>query len=302
MNTYRPETHTSDGGFRLMGLPLLFGTLLVAAVALGWLASFIGQWFYLIFLFPFVIAILLVIVGAKIGQWTHLRNGLIAGIAGLFAGVVSITSMHYFDSVRFFDTPEVKQAFAALPPETRPATFPRYMDLMATQGVGIGRGGDGLNLGYVGSWIYWGVEMLLVAGMTFFALIGGTQEPYCASCQRWKVYRELGTLREKRAGHAKECLERGDLPGLLKLEPSPTGGDLVVSVGECPVGGGDCPVTVKLEAVTVNDKKEISKSELLEMTYPGEALEDLETLFVPVVEAVKANDPVKPRKRAKEDY
>ena len=296
MNTYQPEKHRSDGGFRLAGLPLLFGTLFVAAAGLGWLASFIGQWFYLIFLFPLVIAVSLVIVGAKIGQWTHLRNGFIAGIAGLFAGVVSITSMHYFDSVRYFDTPEVKQKFAALPPETRPSTFPRYMDLMAIQGVGIGK--DGLNLGYFGSWIYWGVEMLLVAGFTFYALIGGTQEPYCSSCERWKVYRELGTLRQK-GDRAKECLESGDLPGLLKLEPSPTGGDLVLSVGECPVGGGDCPITVKLESVTINAKKEVEKKELLEMTYPGEAIADLEALFVPVVEVV---EPAKPTKKAIDDY
>lgn len=299
MNTYQPEKHCSDGGFRLIGLPLLFGSLFVAAAGLGWLASFIGQWFYLIFLFPFGIAVSLVIVGAKIGQWTHLRNGVIAGVAGTFAGVVSITSMHYFDSVRFFDNPDVKQVFAALPPEMRPDTFPQYMDMMATQGVSIGRGGGGLNLGYVGSWIYWGVEMLLVTGMTFFALIGGAQEPYCSSCERWKVYRLLGTLQEKRGGLAKECVEGGDLPGLLNFVPASADGDLWLSVAECPVGGASCPLTVKLESVTVNAKKEVEKKELLEMTYPGEAIADLEALFVPVVEVV---EPAKPTKKPIDDY
>ena len=63
MNTYQPEEHHSDGGFRLVGLPLLFGTLLVAALAIGWLASWIGQFFYLILLFPLCIAGFLAVGG-----------------------------------------------------------------------------------------------------------------------------------------------------------------------------------------------------------------------------------------------
>ena len=165
---------------------------------------------------------------------------------------------------------------------------------MATEGVTIGK--HGWNLGYVGTWIYWSLEMLFVTGMTFFALIGGTQEPYCSACEKWKVYRELGTLRDKE--WATECVKEGNLPGLLKLDPAPEGGDVILSVAECPVGGADCPITVKLEAVTVNDKQEVQKADLIEMTYPGEAVGDLETLFVPAVEEV---EPVKPRKRA-DDY
>ena len=123
-------------------------------------------------------------------------------------------------------------------------------------------------------------------------------EPYCSRCEKWKVYRALGTLQEKRDGQAKECITSGDLPGLLKFEPALEGGDLILSVAECP-SGGDCPLTVKLESVTINAKKEVEKKELLEMTYPGEALEDLEALFVPVVEVV---EPAKPTKKAIDDY
>ena len=72
-----------------------------------------------------------------------------------------------------------------------------------------------------------------------------------------------------------------------------------MSVAECPVGGANCPITVKLESVSINAKKEIEKKELLERTYPGEAVAELEALFVPVVEAVEE---VKPRKKAKDDY
>jgi hypothetical protein len=102
-----------------------------------------------------------------------------------------------------------------------------------------------------------------------------------AICEKWKVYRELGTLRQN-GEMATECLESGDLASLLKLDPAPAG----------------CPLTVELESVTVNDKKEIQKSELLAMTYPGDALDDLESLFVPAVEEV---EPVTPRKSA-DDY
>src|SRR5881628_3245839 len=44
---FEPEPYQPDGGFSVVRLPLLMGVLLVAALALGWLASFIGQWFYL---------------------------------------------------------------------------------------------------------------------------------------------------------------------------------------------------------------------------------------------------------------
>ena len=52
MSRFTPEDYKAEGGFSLLGVPVLLAALCVAAVGLGWLASYIGQWFYLILLFP----------------------------------------------------------------------------------------------------------------------------------------------------------------------------------------------------------------------------------------------------------
>ena len=274
MNSYHPKKHRSDGGFRRESIQMLFGTLFVAAVALGCLASFLGQWVnvYVPFLMALILALILALIGRLIGRWTHLRNGFLAGLAGLFAGTVSILSMHSVDAVRFLIHERVMQSN----PRSDDISRDEHLSKHRAESVG----NDGLVFGQHRWWIYRGLEMVLVAGSIFFVLIGGTLKPYCSTCQKWKAYRELGTLQEK-DGRALKCLANGDLPGLLRHQSSPLGGDRLLSIAECPVGGAKCPITVKLEAIGYTTKKEIERKELLEMTYPGAAVADLESLFVP---------------------
>jgi hypothetical protein len=72
----------------------------VNAVALGWLASFIGQWFYLVFFFPIGLGFGLVLVGVAVAGLAKMRNIGLGALLGLVAGVLTMVTMHYCDSWR----------------------------------------------------------------------------------------------------------------------------------------------------------------------------------------------------------
>ncbi len=73
---WRPQPYQPDGGFNLEGLPLLAGALIGAAVGLGWLISFIGQWFYAVIVFPVLVGTALMVVGKEMARITKMRNQL----------------------------------------------------------------------------------------------------------------------------------------------------------------------------------------------------------------------------------
>lgn len=293
MSRFSPEPYKSDGGFSLAGLPVLFFILFVAAGALGWLASFIGQWFYLILLFPVGIGLGLVLVGGFVGKLTKMRSVGIAILTGLMAGAVAIVSMHYFDYLRFraradqppaglklpagVDAAQFKQLVQALHKAKGVDTFLGYMKQQATEGVRIGRRGGGFNLGYTGSWIYWGLELVGVAVLAMLGLVGSASAPYCRHCEKWKESRPLGTLVGPPV-EVKGHLEEGNLKALHRYA-SGEDGELHVSAHVCPGCGAEGDIAVKLEQVSKNAKGEESRSELTHLAYPGQALAELEAVF-----------------------
>jgi hypothetical protein len=271
MSRFSPEEYKAEGGFSLLGVPVLLAALCAAAVGLGWLASFIGQAFYLILLFPIGIGAGLVFVGLLVGKPTKMRNPLLAGLFGLISSAVAIVSLHYFDYQRTI-------AGGPIPGIN---SFLDYMHLRATIGETISgsNGKGGFNLGYIGSCIYWGVELLIVAFMATLGMIGAAVEPFCSVCNSWKKERKLGQL-DPKEGDVAALLREGEIERLKDHDPSPTAGELVLNATVCPNCNADVPITVKLVSVTRNAKKEEERKELVHLTYPGEALADLEAVFV----------------------
>ena len=132
----------------------------------------------------------------RLVKFANLRNPLLGGLAGFVGGVAAMTMMHYFDYQSFRGevdqrAPDIRDV-ARLPASEREteypqfenpagarelaeayASFPGFMNFSARQGVEIKstRGSSSsskpLNLGFVGSYIYWAVELLIVAGITF---------------------------------------------------------------------------------------------------------------------------------------
>jgi hypothetical protein len=204
VSRYRP-----DGGFAISGMGMLISALVLLGAALGFVAHFVSQWIYLIAIFPVCIGLALGAVGHRMVKTGRVRNPLLGGFAGFLGGILAMTMMHYFDYESFKS--KTKQAdtefieFAKLPADQRdvlyqagntPAderdkielaigalnSFAGYMNLQAREGVQFKKAsgsGKGTNLGYYGSYIYWVVEVLIVAGITFAMVKGATAEPFC---------------------------------------------------------------------------------------------------------------------------
>lgn len=283
------EPYHPDGGFSVARLPILLGALLVVAVALGWLSSFIGQWFYLVLIYPMAVGAGLAVTGLWAGRVAQMRNPLLGGLIGLLSAAVAITAMHYFDYQR-----HIKKATAevlAIPhagPRLTPAevetilreavSFGRFMNLQAEAGVRIGSD-NGLNLGFVGSWIYWAAELLVVACMASAGVYRSTREPFCRECSSWKTTRTIGVLPE--TADLIEAMRTGDLTRAAADAAKPGVGILLLNAAVCPQCDTRSPLAVKLERVVKDNENNVKKEEVLHVTYPGEALPSLEAVVLP---------------------
>lgn len=270
---------TADGGFNPHGLAITYGLALVAGVGAGWLASFIGQWFYLILIFPFVMGIIVAGIGAVGVHMGKVRHPLLAGLGGLLGGIAAILSMHYFEYQRAMDelekqNPGIRKAWAE-----EGMGFVDFVKIQANNGVRIGKvgRGDGMNLGTVGSYIYWSLEMLLVAGIGFAGMLGSASDPFCLNCRNWKSSRPLGRIAIPRDA-ALAAIQSGDVVQLAEHDFSAADGTLALTVAECKQCGQEATIEVKLEEVTKDAKGKESTKLLAHVTYPGHALPVLEAL------------------------
>jgi hypothetical protein len=306
---FRPKPYKADGGFNPLGLPILMLALCVAATALGWLASFIGQKFYLIFLFPLGIGAGVAVVGALVGHLTKMRNTIVAMVFGLVSGGVAVVAMHYFDYQRFLDermligaainlnqvedtplqglTPEQAKVFQELKGVRDVNSLGSFMHFQATQGVSIGKiGQGGANLGFTGTWIYWVVELLAVAGMTAAGLCVMAAAPFCADCNKWKADKKLGTLATK-GDDIVDVLKAGELNELHDFDPAADGGNVSLTAYVCPACKSDGTIVIKIEELVKKNKTEEEKKELDKLVYPGKALAAFKAVFRSVAKSKK---------------
>jgi hypothetical protein len=306
VSEYRP-----DGGYSVAGVAMLVSAMVLIGALLGFLAHWVSQYFYLIILFPALIGLGLGIVGQKMVKSGRVRSPLIGGLAGFLGGVFAMFMMHYFDYE------SMKSAIANLPPQVReiaqlpPAERAQrlspdltaseradamevlklasvnnmldYMNLEAERGVQLkghaSSSGDGINLGFYGSYIYWGIEVLIVAFITFAMVKGAAQEPYCAACDRWKNVSHLGYFASDPAT-ASQAVRSGDLNAMRQANATFKSTPLRVSAAtcvNCPPGQG--AVDLNLESITLDNKGKEQKQTVAHATYPAEAMPYLTSLF-----------------------
>jgi hypothetical protein len=193
-----------------------------------------------------------------------------------------MVAVHYFDYERFLG--ELEKVIPGA--RANGPSFFTFVDVMAQRGVHIGKVGHGndkgFNLGHVGSYIYWALEVLGV-GLFSFALVRlAAQAPFCTACNTWKEERKLGQV--SMPAHAVvSALTTGEIVKLAEADFHDTKGTLVFKAAVCPKCGDEAPVDVRLEQITVNEKGQQNANELAHMTYPGEALAVLESLAQPNV-------------------
>lgn len=323
---FSAQPFRSDGGSSLVGLATLTFVTCVTGGLIGLLAGFISQWFFLVLLFPLGMGVVIGAVGAFGVTAGKVRMPLVCGAAGFLGGCVAVAAMHGFEYYQFeqemkqvppeiralarmFDQlqnekpqdPNVQKLLDELlkDPDTRRGlavnSLLSYIDMKAHHGVEISRargGGKGLNLGYVGSYCYWGFELLLIAGVAFAILKGAAEEPFCTRCENWKKSEVVATF-EGSAPNIREAVNNGELSNIPRF--AGVGDKLTAMLFSCPQCGAESPVDVRLNKVTTNDKGEDSVTALGTATYPGEATEPLRQAFAAAEQATQqARDPVKP--------
>jgi hypothetical protein len=286
--SYRP-----DGGCPPVGFLLAAGISAAAALVGAWLVSFIGQWLYLILVFPLALGLAVGAVGAYGVKRGKLRSDWCASALGFLAGCLAMTAVHYFDYQRSLDNAEKDLPGARQFWAIQGKTFLHYIDLAAEQGVQIGRvgHGNGMNLGYVGSLIYWALEVLGVGVLALVMMRSAAREPFCTVCNTWKVERKLGQV-SMPAFVVRDAIVSGEIVKLADADFADIKGRMVIKAAVCPRCQEQAPVDVRLEEVTVTSKGE-QKSQLAHTTYPGQAIAVLESLAFPSA-AVNAAPPPEP--------
>jgi hypothetical protein len=310
LGTYGVKPYQSDGGFSAQGLALTTGLGVLVAVVTGVVAAVVGQFFYAVFIFP-------LFIGAAVGgaqTWairhTKIRNPLVCGAAGLVAGVVAVTTMHYVEYVNFRQAMneaaveeqalrdamattsdvEERQYFKSFlaelqaDPEVIAAknvdSFPSYLDWSARQGVEISSAygnSKGLNLGHTGTYIYWGVEALIVAIISAAIPRRRASAPFCLACNAWRNERELGWLRAP-AQVVGEVVQSGHLANL----PATAGtseNQVAISAYECPFCPEQADVVLEVDAISYNNGSRV-KSPTARAVYPRKAVDELARYFV----------------------
>lgn len=101
-------------------------------------------------------------------------------------------------------------------------------------------------------YVYWLVEMAIIAGACGLLALGATRAAFCEKCEEWYATSELAGIVSGRVEEVRRAVVAKDfaqLPPLL-VRTNPGG---ALSVEKCPKCAA-APVVVKIESVTVDDK------------------------------------------------
>lgn len=295
-----------DGGFSGPGLIMLILGLGAASIGLGALVHFIGQWIYLVVLFPIVIGFFLGGLGAYLIKAGKVRSPLMASLAGLVAALLCFFTQQYLDYRQFLKERDMERLeFKAILQENeqfqkiikkikgdkdfndalaamKVEGFPEYIDFRARMGVTIKK----LNLGYYGTYIYWIVELLIITGIVFSMVRKTAREPFCPLTHAWKTERcgtqfqipvELGVeaiaaaLQEGAIGKISEVKQQTEQAATGNMIP------MRLYVYASPQHAEPCTLEVCLVSIHTS-QNQAEEKELAIVTYPAQALAALETL------------------------
>ncbi len=159
-------------------------------------------------------------------------------------------------------------------------SFADYLDWSARQGVEISSAygnSKGLNLGHTGTYIYWGVEALIVALISATIPRRRASAPFCLACDAWKAERELGWLRApaKVVAQVVQSGRLADLPATVGTSDD----QVILSAYECPLCTEQPEVVLEVNAITYSHGSP-DKSPKARAIYPRKAADELVRYFV----------------------
>jgi hypothetical protein len=269
------EPYRVTGPSPLAGTLLLIAVLPVAGLLVGLLGSYISQWFNPVVLFPLAMGALVGGMGWVLVKAGKARGPVVLEVATVLTAGVTILGLHYGQYFRQLNAWEQQFPGILARGVSSPREFGRYIDREAEDGVTIGKpdiGNKVINLGYVGSYIYWIVEAGFVGFMIFVLLRLGAEAPLCELCQRWKKERMLGLLSDRPPDLVSGLLLDGHVLTLLKQARLYGEEGLVLKAAACPACGPEASVDVALEQLTRNAKGQKQTKKLERVRYPGEVL------------------------------
>jgi uncharacterized membrane protein YeaQ/YmgE (transglycosylase-associated protein family) len=266
---FPPQPHRPDGGFSAAGF--LAGSLVCFLVALvvGAIVGFVHQWFYLVLIFPLVMGLILGGIGQFMVKKAKLRNLFLSTLLGAVPAVLMMVVVHFM-SFRATLAEMEKLAPGVMELQLSPSAFAQFMDASAVRGVTIGKSGGGINLGYIGTYVYWAVEILGVVAISALMVREGAKAPFCVSCQKWKSEKVLANVHGEE-GEVQEAINDGELHRFISQSPEDSP-NIAIHVWSCP----ECEKVGDIEILartSIQKKKgEIDTKSTKLYTYPGEFL------------------------------
>jgi hypothetical protein len=270
---YRPR-----GSAPVLGTVLLFAGLTAVAVGVGLVVGLIRIRFYPVLLFPVLAGLLLGAAGAGLVRLFKVRSLAILLAAALTGGVATIAASHIVSYREYLSAIEHEDPAALALIQQRGFNFLGYVDTVeAVDGVHIGKPPpNGVNLGYYGSYVYWGTEALVVAAAAFALMRLAARSPFCARCATWKRRQVVGALDTPFPDRGLQGLREGEVHRLLR-KAAPAGGEgLFLKVSSCPRCRAAAPADVALELHVKDAKGHVETKELAHYTYPGDVLRFLD--------------------------
>ncbi|RPH52275.1 MAG: hypothetical protein EHM91_00415 [Planctomycetota bacterium] len=266
-----------------VGIGVTLGLGLVAGVVAAALFHLVGRFFYLVLLFPILWGLgigMAVAMGVRIGKC---RNSVVGIAAGLVAAVASFGVFQVLENRHVkstFDEYLAKEVKVNVKDSAVAAQFDKaYDEYLLREHGGTGfmaqlsvRAGMGMNISRrgrsgkdgkpmitgAGMYVYWFVELAIIAGMCGLLSLGATRSAFCEKCEEWYESKELAGIVSGRTEQVRQAIvskDYGRLPTLI-VRTNPGG---ALSVEKCPKCSA-APVVVKIESITTDDKGKESRS------------------------------------------
>jgi len=197
MKRYRPSGRLPFGG--LLGLIL---ATIIGSLVIGGLVFAVSHLIYLIVLFPLVMGAVGGGLLALVVRSSKIRSPIIAGLFGLLLGIgilgVYRFAEYYIDfrnevttAVREEGGEDVSQEEIdqfiddVLQEEVGASGFLGYLRYSATLGTTITRSSSEIALDENATWIYWGIELLIVALFCAGLAFAAARKPFNEEADEW---------------------------------------------------------------------------------------------------------------------
>jgi hypothetical protein len=198
MKPYQPSQKTGRNGPTWLILSSLIGGITIGGIT--WVISLV---LYLVLFFPLLMGGMagqVMVVAIRKGK---VRNPKIVALFGMFMSLVLYGTVHTGDYLFFkqniaeqieqeygpINQAEFNQMFDSyLKQSTGSTGFLGFLKLSAQEGVSIGDVGsssDGNNLGEIGTWIYWTIELSIIMGIVVVRGVNGARLPFCEASDQW---------------------------------------------------------------------------------------------------------------------